>query len=523
VRIDGGRHGSSTDAAAVSLLSDVESYELVNALRANRHVRALELSRCLPGYDGEATWVPAFLEALMCGGPHPSLRRLGLDVTADGLARSLARAMLMLNEQEEWSSWLDELELFLPSVNDSAFGADGEMALAEGLVATRTLMLLKVNSGYSNTEQRVRLLHPRALQAIESALKRGSTFRSLSLARCQLPDRKDVASLAAGVLANTFLLELDVSNCSITSKGARKLANVLRSTRTLEKLNVADNSGIGPSGGRAIGRALKKSHLRELNISNSSLRDAGAKAIADGLVGNKFLMKLNLSRNGIGLYGSDAIVAAIRRNFSMTALSLRGNGWVAQRDLEWCLLSGNCALEELALSDYSQNASVMGQIQDSFPPCRCGSGFEAETGGCCNWCSLERRHSIRISDVASVPAANGKSLRSDMLASDLETIIGAWDSLTDRSLHDAPIDRHLRVFVLCQMNRLRRQIFQRAKEEADTIPLGLWPRVLGLVSGKRDLLRGMLKVKPEICRRPGECVDFDDFVPSLGLASCVLS
>lgn len=48
--------------------------------------------------------------------------------------------------------------------------------------------------------------------------------------------------------------------------------------------------------------------LTELNLSNCDVNDGGAKELADGLLANKRLVKLDLSRNGLGYSGLRAVL-----------------------------------------------------------------------------------------------------------------------------------------------------------------------------------------------------------------------
>ena len=90
--------------------------------------------------------------------------------------------------------------------------------------------------------------------------------------------------------------ELCLRYCLIvTPEGAKKIAEVLKVNRTLEKFNISYQS-INNDGTIAIGNSLKiNKTLQELNMAGIRVDDEGVKNFMDAMKQNSGLKKLNLS------------------------------------------------------------------------------------------------------------------------------------------------------------------------------------------------------------------------------------
>ena len=79
----------------------------------------------------------------------------------------------------------------------------------------------------------------------------------------------------------------------IGDAGAKRLADALKSNKTLTKLNLRD-SYIGDTGAERLADALKSNKtLTKLNLRDSYILDAGAERLADARKFNKTLTELN--------------------------------------------------------------------------------------------------------------------------------------------------------------------------------------------------------------------------------------
>ena len=96
------------------------------------------------------------------------------------------------------------------------------------------------------------------------------------------------------------MTELELSNNSIDDDGAKAIAESLKVNTVLTRLILGGNS-IGDDGAKAIAEALKDNTvLTKLSLQGDSIGVDGAKAIAEALKVNTVLTTLHLSFNSIG-------------------------------------------------------------------------------------------------------------------------------------------------------------------------------------------------------------------------------
>jgi hypothetical protein len=154
---------------------------------------------------------------------------------------------------------------------------------------------------------------------------------SVDLSYHRLFPMKDVAA----AIQNRKVKELDLSFASIGDDGVKDLSETLKTHHYIEKINLShnciSNSGasslahamklnprfqidlrfnkIGPEGGEAIVRSsVHNPQINEIDLTDNSLGDAGAKRIANALKscsGN--VSKLILQHNDIGIEGDKAL------------------------------------------------------------------------------------------------------------------------------------------------------------------------------------------------------------------------
>ncbi|CAM9682083.1 unnamed protein product [Ectocarpus sp. 4 AP-2014] len=162
-------------------------------------------------------------------------------------------------------------------------------------------------------------------------------------------------ALASALKKDGSLQVLDLTRCKIGDDGARCLANALRSNSCLRELRLGYND-ISADGAVALASLLHagSSALECLELQGNHVGDAGAVALADGLVGrNKRggrrrggaakqgnssrrgpgLRSLNLAGNGIGCAGGGALAKAL-----VGGKGAGGEGGVVLEELE---LAGN--------------------------------------------------------------------------------------------------------------------------------------------------------------------------------------
>eukprot|EP00438_Fugacium_kawagutii_P016573 Skav227401 [mRNA] locus=scaffold3215:410368:414978:- [translate_table: standard] len=133
------------------------------------------------------------------------------------------------------------------------------------------------------------------------------------------------------VLASAVaLVELDLINFadaywSIGALGAKAVADALVTNETLQKINMAHHD-IGPSGATRLANALLANQtLQRLSLGYNGIEDEGCEAFAKMLATNQTLLELYLPVNDIGPTGACALAEALVRNQGLQVLSLSGN------------------------------------------------------------------------------------------------------------------------------------------------------------------------------------------------------
>ena len=178
-----------------------------------------------------------------------------------------------------------------------------------------------------------------------------------------------VFAIADGIAGSSVVSHLDVSYNLIGSKGAIALIRAAKSS-VLISLNLSHNS-ISGSGGEAIADFVKSSNtLKRLNLAYNSLGSLGVLAIASALGpngtnpnGNTSVTDLNLSANFHG-ESIEKLCDALKHNKTLTSLSLSKNGLGdGGAHLLGDLLSANTTLKSLIVIDNhitSFGASMLG-------------------------------------------------------------------------------------------------------------------------------------------------------------------
>jgi hypothetical protein len=151
------------------------------------------------------------------------------------------------------------------------------------------------------------------------------------------------------IQTTTVTIGLILSDCNIGHIDT--IADVLVINTTLQKLNLSHNK-IGVNGAKAIADALGKNKtLTELELSHNNISDKGATAIADALEKNETLTELELSHNNISDEGATEIANALLLNKTLKILKLKHNDIGDKGGKEIGItLSGNSTLEILTLN-----------------------------------------------------------------------------------------------------------------------------------------------------------------------------
>ena len=265
-----------------------------------------------------------------CAQVCPEWRRLAMGSAAYGLA-IVARAGGQLTAAEERARVLGEISGALDKaereldLHSTKIGDAGALALEPVVralgkkkkLAIKELTLSDCGLSAEGTAPIARLLR----NGLSRKRKKG--LRDLWIHHNQLGD--DGVTALAGALPPS-LSRLYVGKCGMEDEGMIALVRKLPSTR-IRHLDCSVSPAVGPQGWEALGAALPQLPLLvnlELN-DNTSLGNAGARALARGLPEAAKLREVYLPDCAIGTEGAAALAAVLPRCKALALLSLRGN------------------------------------------------------------------------------------------------------------------------------------------------------------------------------------------------------
>ncbi|VFQ98524.1 unnamed protein product [Cuscuta campestris] len=201
-------------------------------------------------------------------------------------------------------------------LNSTGIGDEGAKAIAEMLKKKSNLRILELNnnlidySGFSGLADA--LLENKSLQSLYLSGNYGGTLGA--------------AALAKGLEGNKSVLEIYLHGNSIGDEGVRALMSGLSSRRgRLVRLDISNNS-ITAKGAFHVAEHIKKSKsIQWLNLYMNDIKDEGAERIAEALKDNRSIANLDLGGNDIHAHGIHFIARVLKDNSSITVLELGYN------------------------------------------------------------------------------------------------------------------------------------------------------------------------------------------------------
>ncbi|XP_026054693.1 NACHT, LRR and PYD domains-containing protein 3-like [Carassius auratus] len=177
---------------------------------------------------------------------------------------------------------------------------------------------------------------------------------------CNLTD-ESCSNLEKALKSDNNLIELNMSNNNLQDSGVKQLCIGLENiTCKLEILKLC-NCALTEESCSALASVLSSdsSSLKDLDLSNNTLKDSGVELISDGLKDNCKLEKLSLSDCSITEEGYKALASALRSNPShLIELDLTGNdpGQSGVKELSHILQDPKCQLKLRFLGPAAEKA-----------------------------------------------------------------------------------------------------------------------------------------------------------------------
>jgi len=193
--------------------------------------------------------------------------------------------------------------------------AEGIELLSEGLANNKSLVSLDVSKNF---------IEGKHIENFCKALVQ-SQLQKLNLSSNKIGDKGSKA--LAFMLSNGYqgyfpLMNLDISENSISGKGAVKLFQALRFNNIIEEFSVHSNN-FGSSLPVFISSFLfDNCGVIKLNLSNCEINGRSLVNISDGLGKNKRLEALNLSKNSIGDEGLKYLAPGLGKNKKLSHIDL---------------------------------------------------------------------------------------------------------------------------------------------------------------------------------------------------------
>ncbi|KAL9239158.1 hypothetical protein vseg_013505 [Gypsophila vaccaria] len=178
-------------------------------------------------------------------------------------------------------------------------GSEGGVALSEALAGCTYLKKLDLRDNMFGTEAGI---------ALSKALSKHENLREVYLSYLNLEDEGTIAISNALKDSAPLLEVLELAGNDITPTAAPVVAACLAEKQHLSKLNLAENE-LKDEGSIQIGKCLEEGHskLTEVDMNTNGIRRAGARLLAQAVVGKPGFKLLNLNGNYISDEGIDDI------------------------------------------------------------------------------------------------------------------------------------------------------------------------------------------------------------------------
>ncbi|UJR17535.1 hypothetical protein I4U23_004430 [Adineta vaga] len=159
------------------------------------------------------------------------------------------------------------------------------------------------------------------IKRIVYALKQNKRVKQLKI---RSVDRSIIRLLSEVLQVNDTLTDLDIS-CKINDDDCILLANALIDNYSLKKLNLSQNA-FTFIGCKAIGKMLKSNRtLKHLNICRNNLQDKGIKSICNALMINQTLSHLDIYQTQISSFGCELVAEMLQINETLTWIDIGDN------------------------------------------------------------------------------------------------------------------------------------------------------------------------------------------------------
>ena len=225
--------------------------------------------------------------------------------------------------------------------------------------------LIKINKSLKELNISNNSITSNGAKEIATAIRVNTTLENLDLS-CNMLSDEGASFISEGLKRNIALKELNMSTNHITSEGIKYIAEIIQVNTTLEKLDISCNM-LSDEGASFISEGLKRNiALTELNMSTNKITSEGIKYIAEIIQVNSTLEKLDISCNMLSDEGASFISEGLKRNIALTELNMSTNK-ITSEGAKYIaeIIQVNSTLEKLDLSDNAISNDGAIAISDS--------------------------------------------------------------------------------------------------------------------------------------------------------------
>jgi Ran GTPase-activating protein (RanGAP) involved in mRNA processing and transport len=202
---------------------------------------------------------------------------------------------------------------------------------------TKFALALKDNNVVRKIDLSDNQIDDEQAKIVAEAISTNKSIRELYL-NYNLLGNTGISVIAKAIITSHAIVNVSFKgNYQIGYEGAQAIAELIKNSQSIRKLDVSytsklddsgylETEGIGNRGAVLIMQALEKNEsVTDINLSANNIDDDSIKALLTTLQVNRFITALDLSDNNIGDEGAEIISNALKMNRSLISINLSGN------------------------------------------------------------------------------------------------------------------------------------------------------------------------------------------------------
>lgn len=213
---------------------------------------------------------------------------------------------------------------------------------------------LENNSKIQSLDIRANNIDSSGAVLISDLFDHNRTIHSIRLSLNEFGDAA-IVLLSRTLSVNNTLKEIELDNVKMTAQGFAALCEALMQNTTLEKISVAQNN-LGDEAMKHFKEVLKvNTTLQNFSLADCGIDEAGCACIAEGLGANSSLRFLNISKNKFGIEGLTKIADSLLSNFALLKVDYDCTSTID----DYALTVFNRISDSISRNDYFHKTSLI--------------------------------------------------------------------------------------------------------------------------------------------------------------------